>query len=137
MSDPGLALQDAIVATLRATPAVTALIGGRFFDRAPDDTAFPHAEIGEVQVLDDGADCLEDAAEIFVTLHVWSRAVGAVEARQITGAIRAALHLATLDLGADWALVEIGHRDTRTFDDGDGKTTHGVMTFRALIDPVN
>lgn len=137
MSDPGLALQGAIDAALKSAPSVTALVADRSFDRVPASAAFPHIEYGEIQVVDDGADCLEWAVEVYATIHVWSRAVGKVEAQQIAGAVRDTLHNAALTLATGWALVEIVHRDTRIFIDADGLTTHGVVTFRALIDPAS
>jgi hypothetical protein len=136
VTDPGLALQGAIVAALGADAAVSNLVGARLYDLAPDDVAFPFVALGEIQVVDDGTACFEDAAEIYVTVHVWSRAVGRPEAHRIAGAVRNALHLTDLDLGADLDLVEIRHRDTRVFTDADGRTAHGVMTFRAMVDPV-
>lgn len=136
MTDPGLALQGALVATLRGDSAVAAMVAQRVYDQAPDNVAYPYIGIGEIQTIDDGAGCIEDAVEIFVTLHVWSRAVGRPEAHRIGGAVRAALHLADLNLGADLDLVELQYRDTRVFTDADGRTAHGVLTFRALVDPV-
>jgi hypothetical protein len=133
MSDPALAIQKTYVARLKAAvPAVA----GRVHDEAPQTVAFPYLQVGDIQTLEDGADCL-DAVECFVTLHVWSRAVGSVEARQIAGHVRAALHEWLPALDADgFRCVEAMHRDTRVMRDPDGKTTHGVLTFRLLVDPV-
>lgn len=139
MTDPGLALQGAIVGALKRDGVVRSWLGDRVFDRAPETIAFPHAEIDEVQVVDDGADGLEGAAEVFVTLHVWTRPAdgsGKRDGEIIAGAIRDRLHLARLVLAADLDLVEIMHRDTRVFLDADGITGHGVLVFRALVDPV-
>lgn len=129
MGDPSLALQGAINLKLRAEVAA---IGGRVFDEVPANVAFPYVELGEFQTVDDGAQCL-DAVEIFATLHVWSRGRGQVEAKQIGGAVRGAIHEAELALGADWQFLEIAHQDTRYLKDPDGRTSHGVLTFRALV----
>lgn len=129
MADPSLALQGAINTKLRAD--VTA-VGGRVLDRVPAGVAFPYIEIGDFQTVDDGAQC-HDGVEVFVTLHIWSRAVGQVEAKTIAGAVRGSLHEADLDLGAAWQFLEIAHQDTRYLKDPDGVTTHGVCTFRALV----
>lgn len=129
MSDPSLALQGAINVRLRAEISA---IGGRVFDEVPADVAFPYVELGEFHTVDDGAQCL-DAVEVFATLHVWSRAAGQVEAKQIGGAVRGAVHEADLDLGAAWQFLEIAHQDTRYLKDPDGRTSHGVLTFRALV----
>lgn len=127
--DPALALQGAINVRLRSQ--VTA-VSNRVYDAVPQKVVFPYLAIGEIQSLDDGATCI-DAAEVFVTLHVWSRAKGSVEARTIAGVCRTALHeWKPVLTGFD--CVELMHRDTRVFRDADGETTHGVLTFRALID---
>jgi hypothetical protein len=131
MSDPALAVQKSYVARLVAQiPAVA----GRVHDRAPQDVAFPWVQIGDIQLVEDGAGCL-DAFEVTITLHVWSRDIGSVEARQIAGSVRAALHEWLPDLlGDGFRCVEAMHRDTRTLPDPDGITSHSVLTFRLLID---
>lgn len=129
MADPALALQGAI--NLRLRFEVTA-VAGRVLDEVPADVLLPYIELGEFQTLDDGAQCL-DAVEVFATLHVWSRARGQVECKTIAAAVRGALHEAELDLGPAWQFLEITHRDTRHLKDPDGRTSHAVLTFRALI----
>ena len=52
----------------------------------------------------------------------------------LAAAVRGAIHEQDLRLPF-WRLVEIRHQSTRLMTDPDGKTTHGVMTFRALADP--
>lgn len=133
MSDPALYVMGAYKLRLKAQVAA---VSGRVYDRAPDNVVFPYIEIGDIQTVDDGADCL-DSTEIFVTLHVWSRASNArVECSTLNAACRAALHKWRPDLtAAGYRVVEHMHQDTRTLDDPDGITAHGVLTFRALIDP--
>lgn len=133
MSDPAAAVQAAYVARLKAqVPAVS----NRVYDRAPQNVAFPYVQIGDIQTVEAGADCI-DGTEVFVTLHVWSRAVGRVEARQIASSCRLALHEWLPDLtSANFRCVEHMHRDTRTLDDPDGITSHSVATFRLLIDRI-
>lgn len=128
-------LQRAIVARLRADPAVASVVGARVFDTAPANHAFPSIDLGEIQVIDDGAADLDEAAEANLTLHVWSRAVGLVETRSLVGRVRRALLAAPLDLGGDWRDAGRSIPTTSTFLDADGKTGHGVLTLRVLADP--
>lgn len=131
--DAGTEMQRAIVARLTAR----AVAGGRIYDRPPQHVVFPYVTVGEVQVVDDEAEGIE-AVEVFVTLHTWSRAEtfgGKPEAMAVQGAMRKALHKADLALDG-FALVEIRHRDSRSFVDPDGITTHGVCSYRALIDAI-
>jgi hypothetical protein len=133
MSDPAVFVQSAYVARLRSQVAAVA---GRVYDRAPHDVVFPYLQIGDMQTIEDGADCI-DGTEVFVTLHAWSRDIGRVQARQLAAACRLALHEWLPDLGAGgFRCVEHMHRDTRSLQDPDGKTAHAVMTFRLLIDRV-
>ena len=112
-----LALQGAIIAALKASAPVTAIVADRVYDHVPRNpatealtAAFPFVAISDWQELSDDADCI-DGAE----------------------AVKRALHKADLDLG-DTALVMIEHDGTRTLRDPDGLTSHAVITFRALIE---
>lgn len=129
MGDPSLALQIAINQRLRAEIGA---VEGRVFDEVPPDVLFPYVELGEFQTVDDGAQC-HDGLELYATLHVWSRGAGQPEVKTIAGAVRAALHEAALDLGSDWQFLEIAHESTRYPKDPDRRTSHAVLTFRALV----
>ncbi len=133
MSDPALAVQKAYVARLKAEVSG---VSSRVYDRVPQSVAFPFIQLGEFQTVEDGAECI-DSKEVFVTVHVWSRAVGSVEARTLNSAVEEALHEWIPDLEADGFLcIEHMHRDTRTMLDPDGITSHGVLNFRLLIDRI-
>lgn len=134
MSEPSLALQGAIVAALKAWPAVGALIGARVYDRVPPQPTFPYVSLGSDQVIPDHAECLEGSVEITATLDVWSRSVGKVEAKQIAGAIVSLLNFNGTLVLTGYRLVSIEHESSRHLDDPDGLTSHSVVTFRALID---
>jgi hypothetical protein len=131
MADPSLALQDALVATLRAGSPPE--LDARVYDSAPPDASFPYVTVGDDQVTADHAECLEGSVEIATNVHVWSRGVGKVEAKQIAGWIVATLNYAPLTL-VGYRLVLIEHDGTHHLGDPDGLTSHSVVTFRALID---
>lgn len=136
MSDPSLDLQKAIVGVLRADGAVAAFTGTRVYDRVPPSPTFPYISYGSDQVLqDDPGDPAECGLgyEVFITLDVWSRAVGQPEMKRVAGAVRAALHGEDFDLD-EHRLVSLEHSDTRYLDDPDGLTHHGVLIFRAFVD---
>lgn len=137
-TDPSLTLQGAIVGALKAAPAVTAIIDDRVFDRVPrkpdgsPDVQFPYVAFGDGQVLPELAECT-DAADSFITLHIWSRAVGFPECKRLGAAVTAALHDATLTL-ADGTLQSLLLDSSRYLRDPDGLTSHGILTFAALTD---
>jgi hypothetical protein len=127
--DPSLALQRAIENALRRA----SIAGGRIYDRPTLTETYPQVTIGEGQVLANLADCY-DGSECFLDIHVWSRAVGYPEAKQIADLIRSTLHDADLDL--DGHTLELLHfQDARALRDPDGLTSHVAMTFRALTQP--
>lgn len=138
MSDgPDLELQGAIVAKLKADGALQALIGNpiRLYQDVPtpNTLTFPYVTIGEGQNVPDQVQCI-DGSEIFVDLHVWSRATGFPECKRIAAAIEAALNDADLTLDSNRCVVIL--RDgARYLRDQDLVTKHAVITLRALTEP--
>jgi hypothetical protein len=135
MASPSLELQVAIVSRLKATHAVTALIGDRVFDNVPDQANFPYVTVGEGDETSDDVDCVE-GFEISLDIDVWSRDVGYPEAKNISDAVRRALKSPALTIPTN-ALVYFQHRQTRFLRDPDGLTSHAVMTFEAFAEQPN
>ena len=135
MSDPALELQRVLVATLKADPAVTALVGGRVYDAPPPNPTFPYITLGEDVVSPQRADCY-DGSHTTLAVHGWSRAVGYPEVKRIGAAIRGALHEAPLAMADGQRLVDLALIDNRIMRDPDGLTSHTALTFRALTEPV-
>lgn len=141
MSDPSLAMQDAVEAALRGDAAVKAAFAGvtRLYTlSAPVDAPFPHLIIGEDQVVGDDTEC-GPASDITVSVHVYARgadpAGGRREAKTIAGAVRAALSKAlTLDghVVIDWT-----YETTRHLTDPDGLTAHSVVELTYLTAPAD
>ena len=131
MPDRVLDVQKATVLALRSDAALMVLVGGRVYDRAPQDVLFPYVEIGSI----DTAPALETVAgagtEIVVTLHTWSRTYGRVEAARIQSAIYDAIHERGFSLETG-SLVLQRLLTQNLFPDEDGVTTHGVQRFRFL-----
>jgi hypothetical protein len=132
MSDPALPMLAAAVAALKAEPSLAAIISDRVFDRPPQRVIFPYIQIGNIQVIADDAECI-DGFEVYIDVHGWSRTYGTPETRRICSAVHTALHEAAMSI-TPFSLVEIRHESTRVLDDPDGETSHGIVTFRALVD---
>lgn len=132
MTSPTYELQGKIVTLLKASPELTALIGGRVYDRVPEGVQFPYVSFGPSDEVSDDADCI-DGFEVTMQLDVWSRAVGFPECRSIVDAVRMALPEDGIQF-ADNALVTFNHRISRVFRDQDGLTSHGAMTFQAFVE---
>lgn len=136
MSDPAIALQKAVNDVLKASTALATAMGGtiRAYDRVPASYALPYLTFGDDEINDDGNSCDNDFSEAFVTVHVWSEKVGKVEAKNIGGAVRGAL---ATEISITGFRAVVGHfQSGRYFTESDGLITHGVLTFRYLIEPV-
>lgn len=130
-----LELQGAVAGLLKASAGLQALIGNpvRLYQDVQADPAFPYITIGETQDLPDLAECV-DGWEIYLTLHIWSRAGGYAEAKQIGAALDDALHNASPALTNNRCLL-IERHSTHYLTDPDNVTRHGVVIFRALVEP--
>jgi hypothetical protein len=106
--------------------------GGAVFDAPPKNAGFPRITIGEGQIIDDPADCI-DGSEVFMDVHVWSRAVGFSECKQIAGEARALLHRVELALDGH-NLIALDVQGLLYLRDPDGLTSHGKLTVRALTE---
>lgn len=135
MPDAGWALQTSIHARLTADPAVVAALGGqRVYDDVPRGAEFPYVTFGET-TLRDWSTGGEEGGEHVVTLHVWSHAAGRREAQAIMGAMRTALHDASLSLSGH-RLVNLRHEFSDARRDPDGETYHGIVRLRAVTEPL-
>ena len=135
MSAHELALQKALIAHLKADPAVTALLGepGRIWDAAPTDAAFPHLLIGRSESRPVGAD--GGGLEQALTLTVASRFRGTEEAKAVLAAVRVALNDAALE--ADGVrTVRLGIAFADVFPSADGARTFAVLRVRAVTEEV-
>lgn len=135
---PELALRGALVALWQADADVGALLGDRIYDRVPDGVLFPYASFGPAQALDLEVTCATERVELVQDVHVWSRAVGQVEALRICDVLRSTARAADRAGSLSWSgfvLHSVRVTDIRMVRDPDGLTSHGILTFSAIIDP--
>lgn len=89
--DPTLELQVAIIARLKATPAVTAIVGQRVADiPKPEWASLPYISIGASNYQTDNFDCIV-GGDIMIQIDCWSVATVLSEVCLLAGAVRAAL----------------------------------------------
>lgn len=124
----GAALQKSVYEALTAFPA---LCGGRVFDRAPEGVGYPLITIGDEQVIDDSNSC-SPAWEVYVDVHVWSRASSKIEVKDIASAV---IERLAVDLVVPGFAV-LGMLETQRTRRDPNDTEHAVITFRYLIDPI-
>lgn len=132
MASPSYELQVAIVTRLKADAVISGMVGNRIYDRVPDGAPFPYITIGEADETSDDADCI-DAFELSIDIDVWSRDPGFKESKEISDAVRKALKTPEIELPTN-ALVLFQHRQTRSFRDEDGLTSHAVITFEGIAE---
>lgn len=132
MSEPTLELQKAVIAKLLQSGPLMALVQDRVFDDVPPVAGFPRITYGDEDVSADDFDCVVSHV-VFLPIHIWSTKIGKPECKEIAGMVRNILHEEELSLDG-FALLSLHHDTTRYLRDPDGKTNHGIVTFRAMID---
>jgi hypothetical protein len=136
MSKAGWPLQKAIFAALSADTTLAALIGDppRVYDDPPGVATLPFVQIGDGTEAD-WSTATGEGAEHQLTIHVWSRAGGRMEAREILSAIYDVLHNAALTLESNH-LVNLRFALSQVWRESDGETYHGMVRYRAVTEPV-
>lgn len=114
----------------------TALVDVPVYDSVPQhetstDLDFPFVTIGEDNLLEWDTD-LKNGYEATLTVHVWSRARGRLELKDIQSAIYGALHRADFAVG-DYGVLGFTFINANSFLDPDGLTRHGVQQFKTFF----
>ena len=134
---PGLELQGLIIATLKASASVSALVDG-VYDRPPQASIAwggpkqAYISLGPTDIVVEDGDCIYGENHN-VQIDVWSRTVGQVDTKKIVAAIKGALHDQAFSF-TDNGFVEMLLKNYRIMADPDGMTTHGSMQFECMID---
>lgn len=130
-----LALQDALLTHLKTDASLGSLLGTppRVFETAPRGAVYPFLSLGRGEsepVGADGADLIDHR----LTLHVWGRRDDLSAVKAAIGALRQSLHQANLYLTTPYTcpLCRVVYADM--FAGADGRTLHGVLRVRALIE---
>lgn len=119
-------VQAAVYAAL-----VPALAPVPVLDQAGPDQEFPYCTLGEFSAQE--FDTLTDeAVDMDMTVHVWSRQPGMQEAQQMMRTAKDALHRKSFALPGGIQHVTTIWEFAQTLRDADGMTRHGVLRFRIL-----
>jgi hypothetical protein len=127
-------LQIALVAAIKADPALSGYLGARVYDHPPRSAAYPYLCFGPSDDRpDDDIDDLHTLAFAW-QIDVYVQAQGnKVDCRNICAAVRTALKNIEIDLGAD-ALVFLSISRSRIIGDPDPTLTHGIITLEGEIE---
>jgi len=126
-------LQKAIHASLVGNASLSSLVGGRVYDRPPQDATFPFVTLGDTEVEPDGAGS-EGAAIHRLALSVWSRARGRREVKEIMSVIDAALEDESLPMTGH-VLVNLQLERASVSYASDAEALRGRLVFRAYTEP--
>jgi hypothetical protein len=109
---------------------VPALAPVPVLDRAGPNQIYPYSTIGEMIATEDDL-LAEQAVNIEVTVHLWSRQPGMQEVQQLMQTAKDALDRAKLPVsGFQW--VDCVWTWGQTLRDPDGVTRHGILRFNVL-----
>jgi hypothetical protein len=132
MSAAGLALQAGLYAQLASiAPLMTQLTG--LFDHVPEAQALPYLVIGEA-LASDWSSATFDGRETRLSLHLWTRAAGRKQAKELSGLIQAALQPGLPPLNGH-KLTMLSFLSERTLIDADGVSQHTILEYRARTRP--
>jgi len=127
------ALHKALFTALTSDAALTALLGGpQVYDRVPAGADLPYVTLGD-GTWRDWSTGTETGAEHELRLHVWVRMGGRRRVRDIADTIHARLHDQVLSLDSG-VLINLRFRQAQILTDPDGRTWHGVLSYRAVTD---
>ncbi len=136
MTSPAVDLQKAIHGLLTADAALVARLGGqKVFDATPPNAAFPYVSFGRTSIYD-WSTGTESGTEQLFTIHVWSKAKGKTETLEIMETIRQLIDAAPPELD-EHALVNLQLEFAEVRFDDDISVHHGLLRFRAVMEPVD
>ena len=118
--------------------ALNGVISCPVYDNAPQGSAFPYVTIGEANLTDNDTDSSQSVYISYV-IHTWSQADGLggadgrKEIKTIMGEIYNALHLTKFS-ESGYSFTENYFLSSDSFVETDGKTRHGVQTFKLTME---
>lgn len=113
---------------VKAALAGANVCGGRIFDDAPPDVAFPYVEVGEAIDAEDDNSLSFGVAQV-LTLRVWSRYRGHKETKEQVALIRTVLHQTSLVVPGLSSCISYVDGVTH-LDDPDGLTRQATVRVR-------
>lgn len=140
MIDPSVAMQKAQFVALTTDARMLAFFAPdapRVYDRPPAKAGrtLPYVTIGaDDQVLDDRVEGL-DAAEVHTRTHIWSNAVGKVEAKRLAAVVNAVLDTELALEGH--RIVEWGFESAHPGASSDPEIEHRIVEHRYLTEPTD
>lgn len=133
MTDSYYPLMKATVATLKAASPITSLVGTRIYNDVPQKSTFPYIVV-EAPISGDYSNKDEAGMEHTLDINIYSRNKSSKQAGDIRAKVIAALNRQEDSITIDGEPISnIYYQTVAMFKDPDGKTWHGVASFRVVI----
>ncbi|MEA3534280.1 DUF3168 domain-containing protein [Rhizobium sp. CC-YZS058] len=132
-------LQDIILARLRGSDAVAALVGQKIYDGVPTTAAYPYVSLGATDLRLDDADCVSGREET-VQIDCWSQDNARLwPCKALVDSVVRALvkEGGDADEIPDGFVLEFRLELARVFLDADAKTAHGVVQVTAIVEEID
>lgn len=135
MTDYSWAVQQALYGKL-TSPAITGVQSVRDTPNTkPSASDFPFVQIGESQSVPDdvvkASDTGDGGVSEFFDIHIWSRARGQKQTKELAAIVYDRLHGVSLTVSGRVSTLS-WVRNRRVFDDPDGLTRHGVISLEVI-----
>lgn len=133
-TDSSAEVLKAVVATLKAHAGLTALVGARIYNRAPQSVTFPHVRAYVIAAAPAVEIDASEGFEVVLGLDAWSRsAAGQEEVLPILAAMTDALNNALPALDSK-TVVMMRHSGGTVRELPDNLTTHGFIRLTVVTD---
>jgi hypothetical protein len=111
---------------------VSASLGVSVYGDPPKNATYPYVVVGDDSFAPFDTDT-STGFDAIATIHVWDNYSGYKRVKNIAGDIYEALSRANLSV-TGYTVLDCMFDSSDYFLDTDGKTRHGVISFRLLID---
>lgn len=111
---------------------ILASLGVPVYGDPQKDASYPYIVVGDDSFAPFDTDT-STGFDAIATIHVWDNYKGYKRIKNISGDVYAALNRANLSI-TGYTVLDCMFDSSDYFLDTDGKTRHGVISFRLLID---
>ena len=138
--DAGRELLKGVIARLKATSGLTALLAGGangVYGHVPQDALFPYVRVGDITGID-WSNKVETGQEMSFAVHCFAQEKGESATHQLQGLVHGALHYQESALtvsGFSVVILQFVNRYTSPefVEPQNDSFTHGIMNFRVLL----
>lgn len=126
-----LLLAQKIFSRLTSDATLVALVSGRIYDVAPDNTPYPFIDIGDSEFNDFGSHTTS-GFEGEIPIHIWTQGTSKKQNMEIGNQIYSLLH--NTDLGiSNFPTVNFRATFNQIMTEEDNRTHHGLQRYSFIL----